>query len=124
MTADGCLFVMGDNRNESADSRYGPIGMVDERRVLGRAPTVRNYFVYATDIDGDGVMELPNPQQLPYFGVEGESGNYIIHWYNISLDGQRTDKLTTYHNYSAETFMNLSGIAVMQAASFYKIPPG
>ena len=37
---DGCLFVMGDNRNESADSRYGPIGMVDERRVLGRVMTI------------------------------------------------------------------------------------
>ena len=37
---DGCLFVMGDNRNESADSRYGPIGMVDERRVLGRVVTI------------------------------------------------------------------------------------
>ena len=71
------------------------------------APTVRNYFVYATDIDGDGVMELPNPQQLPYFGVEGESGNYIIHWYNISLDGQRTDKLTTYHNYSGGWYLIL-----------------
>lgn len=37
---EGCLFVMGDNRNESADSRYGPIGMVDERRVLGRVMTI------------------------------------------------------------------------------------
>ncbi|MBS6367111.1 MAG: signal peptidase I [Clostridiales bacterium] len=37
---DGCLFVMGDNRNDSADSRYGPIGMVDARRVLGRVMTI------------------------------------------------------------------------------------
>lgn len=71
------------------------------------APTVRNYFVYATDIDGDGVMELPDPQQLPYFGREGDNGNYIIHWYNISLDGQRTDKLTTYHNYSGGWYLIL-----------------
>ncbi len=34
---EGCLFVMGDNRNESADSRYPTIGMIDERCVIGRA---------------------------------------------------------------------------------------
>ncbi len=33
---EGCLFVMGDNRNNSADSRTKVIGFVDERRVLGR----------------------------------------------------------------------------------------
>ena len=33
---EGCLFVMGDNRNNSADSRTQVIGFVDERRVLGR----------------------------------------------------------------------------------------
>ena len=32
---EGCLFVMGDNRNESMDSRHPNIGFVDERRVLG-----------------------------------------------------------------------------------------
>ena len=34
---EGHLFVMGDNRNNSADSRTSAIGFVDERRVLGRA---------------------------------------------------------------------------------------
>ena len=37
---EGCLFVMGDNRNQSADSRYPAIGIVDERCVIGRAVMV------------------------------------------------------------------------------------
>ena len=34
---DGCLFLMGDNRNESKDSRDAEIGCVDARDVLGVA---------------------------------------------------------------------------------------
>lgn len=33
----GCLFVLGDNRNESEDSRSADLGAVDSRCVLGRA---------------------------------------------------------------------------------------
>ena len=33
---ENCLFVMGDNRNHSADSRSALIGFVDCRQILGR----------------------------------------------------------------------------------------
>jgi len=34
---EGCLFVMGDNRNLSKDSRNAEIGLIDEREILGKA---------------------------------------------------------------------------------------
>ncbi len=33
---EGTVFVMGDNRNDSADSRDPYIGLVDQRRILGK----------------------------------------------------------------------------------------
>ena len=34
---EDCVFVMGDNRNESKDSRSPDIGMVDCREIIGKA---------------------------------------------------------------------------------------
>ena len=34
---EGCVFVMGDNRNASTDSRCAQIGCVDTRLIMGKA---------------------------------------------------------------------------------------
>ena len=37
---ENCIFVLGDNRNESADSRFAAIGVIDIRKVMGEVKCV------------------------------------------------------------------------------------
>jgi len=69
---------------------------------------VRNYYVYSTDIDNNGVIELPNTLPLP--AIEGDSGSenqYRIIWYNLNADGSRSDNKSTYHNFAEGWFLFL-----------------
>ena len=43
---EGCVFVMGDNRNASVDSRKTEIDMVDTRLILGKA----YYVIYPLSV--------------------------------------------------------------------------
>lgn len=70
------------------------------------APTVRSYHAYATDIDADGIMELPMPVVLPSASAEGETF-WTIDWYSLQPDGGRQVKLSTFHNYAAGWYLTL-----------------
>lgn len=58
---DGCVFVMGDNRGNSRDSRYTDIGLIDEREILGKAVFLfipgTNDGDFEPDFDRIGVIE-------------------------------------------------------------------
>ncbi len=48
---EGCIFVLGDNRNGSKDSRNPEIGLIDKREVLGKA-----FFLFFPGLN-DGTNE-------------------------------------------------------------------
>lgn len=70
--------------------------------------TLRNYYVFADDIDNDGVLELPSliPMVLP--NDELPSANHqLVRWYTMDSQGRETNKLYTYHNFVAGWYMHL-----------------
>lgn len=70
--------------------------------------TLRNYYVYADDIDDDGVLELPSlvTMRLP-LDVNSTEDQYIIRWYSMTSDGQEVDKMYTYHNFVGGWYLEL-----------------
>ena len=59
---DGCVFVMGDNRNKSKDSRYPEIGIIDRREILGKAI----FLILPGDPDG---AKGPDKRDLSRIGA-------------------------------------------------------
>lgn len=70
--------------------------------------TLRNYYVYADDIDDDGVLELPKliNMVLPS-GSHSEQWQYLIRWYAMASDGKETEKMHTYHNFVGGWYVTL-----------------
>ena len=70
--------------------------------------TLRNYYVYAVDIDGDGVVELPNLINMKSMdSARATERQYLIRWYAMRLDGTEVDKQFTFHNYVGGWYFHL-----------------
>jgi len=70
--------------------------------------TLRNYYVYAEDIDNDGEVELPD--LITMRSMESErnlSRRYLIRWYAMAVNGSEITKMHTYHNYVGGWYLEL-----------------
>ena len=90
--------------------------------------TLRNYYVYAEDIDSDGEVELPDLiNMLPLNALQDAGQHHLIRWYSMGPDSTRHSKRYTFHNYVDGWYLELqeawaSQITVVQeehAYSFY-----
>lgn len=68
--------------------------------------TMRNYYVYADDIDNDGVVELPD-LLTPETGNEPIGKHDLILWYAMSASGEKVEKMYTYHNFVGGWYFRL-----------------
>lgn len=70
--------------------------------------TLRNYYVYADDIDNDGILELPSLITMKT-GENARSSQkqYLIRWFSMDLEGNEVDKLYTFHDYASGWYLEL-----------------
>ena len=68
--------------------------------------TLRNYYVYADDIDNDGVLELPSLLPVTVDYQPGEK-QCLIRWFSMDIFGRETDKRYTYHNFTGGWYLEL-----------------
>ena len=67
--------------------------------------TLRNYFIYAEDLNNDGILELPSLLSMMYNTTEQN----LIRWFTIDINGRETDKLYTFHNIEDGWYIQLDG---------------
>lgn len=70
--------------------------------------TMRNFYVYADDIDSDGVIELPSLINMhPMPGVVGTDIHQLIRWYAMTPSGEKVEKMYTYHNFVGGWYLQI-----------------
>ena len=75
---------------------------------ITRIQTLKNYYVYAEDMDGDGVMELPSLVNMKSVNGRTETEqNFLLRWSSLDTNLWPTDKLFTFHNYVGGWYMQL-----------------
>ncbi len=70
--------------------------------------TLRNYYVYADDIDADGVLELPSLITMHEIQSSTSSEQqYLIRWFAMDITAAAHTKCHTFHNYLGGWYLEL-----------------
>ena len=71
-------------------------------------PTVREDYIYAEDIDNDGIVELPELIQMHAVGNnQVPAMQQLIRWYTLTAEREQVDKLYSYHNLQGGWYLAL-----------------
>jgi len=105
------------------DGRFANISFSSESGTS--VQTLRNYYVYADDIDSDGILELPSLITMrPIRSSTSAGQQYLIRWYSLDITGQAHTKCHTFHNYVGGWYLELGDgwaerVSVIQASGTY-----
>lgn len=70
--------------------------------------TMRNYYIYADDVDDDGVVELPSLITMKPVSLLNSSDQlHVIRWYALTASGTEQNKMYTFHNFLDGWYLQL-----------------
>lgn len=88
------------------DGRFVNLAAAGEANIS--IETLLNHYVYADDIDNDGVMELPSLITMKSISTwDKESQKFLLRWFSLNENGWEIDKLFTFHNYVGGWYVQL-----------------
>lgn len=78
------------------------------RKANASIRTLRNFYVYADDIDSDNVLELPALITMKPVNLNrSKEQKYLLRWISVDVDGWEYDKAITFHDYVAGWYLQL-----------------
>lgn len=88
------------------DGRFTNVSFSGEMDTSVR--TLRNFYIYADDIDDDGILELPALITMKSISQwKDEEQKYLLRWFSMDTNGLEMDKMFTFHNYVGGWYLEL-----------------
>ena len=129
----GTQAVFVSSATEESSIRTDILMLQDERLrkvpvmgpLLETVQTLSNYYVFAEDVNDDGIMEVPSLIPVrPLVTSWNEVEHHLVRWYSVDKEGMPTDKLHSFHNFSDGWYLQLerkwiTRLTVNQVGSTY-----